>query len=201
LNDAYFLQNKENLIANIEFTAFDFETTGLSPNRDRIVEIGAVRFRNGQVYGTYESLINPGIPIPPKVTSIHGITDGMVEDKPSAEDMLPDFLGFIHGSVLVAHNAPFDTRFLFSELKRAGSAPPKAVILDSLPLSRKAFPGRKSYKLQDLAPFFSVPVSNAHRACDDAQVCMKVFSNCIKELEEKKGNIMFSELTDMCRYF
>ena len=103
------------------FTIFDFETTGLSPLLgDEIVEIGAIKVCEGEIIGTYHSLINPGRDIPPEVTAINKITNEMVINAPSLLEKLPEFLDFIGENVLVAHNAPFDFSFLVNAVNKLG---------------------------------------------------------------------------------
>jgi DNA polymerase-3 subunit epsilon len=138
----------------------------------------------------YSTLINPGIPMPEEAGRVNGITDAMLSGKPLIEEALPHFLYFIRNTVIVAHNAPFDCGFVNETLKRLYSAnelawrPPFAMlsnpVADSLVLAREAFPGRKSYSLQNLAADLGVPARNAHRAEDDARLCMEIFIRCLK---------------------
>ena len=102
------------------FTAFDTETTGLSSQNCRIIEIGAVSFNSSGVIKTYNTVINPKTQIPPELVKLTHISDEMVKDKPFIEDILPEFLNFIDSSIIVAHNAQFDLRFLNAELNRSG---------------------------------------------------------------------------------
>ncbi|MDR0388868.1 MAG: 3'-5' exonuclease [Spirochaetaceae bacterium] len=191
------------------FTAFDIETTGLYLGTDRIVELGAVKFDRLGVTSRFSVLINPGIPMPPGASRINGIDDVMLKDKAPLEEALPDFLRFIAGSILVAHNASFDCGFINEGLKRyykgdkapcgsqgglwedggpeqadCFSSPFRELpnrIVDTLALAREVFPGRTSYKLQALAGEFGIDIKEAHRAMDDARVCMELFTACIKK--------------------
>jgi len=118
------------VVDRVRFVAFDFETTGLSADRDRVVEIGAVAFRVrkedgrwiGVDDGAYETLVNPERPIPPAVSAIHGIDDLAVSSAPTFAETAAELLAFIDGSILVAHNAPFDMGFLAAEAARATSS-------------------------------------------------------------------------------
>jgi DNA polymerase-3 subunit epsilon len=177
------------------FTAFDLETTGLDPERDRIVEIGALKFDKRGPICRYNVLIDPGIPMPADAGRVNGITDGMLAGKPAIEEVLPDFLRLIQGTILAAHNAPFDCGFINAKLAalyRAGGndlfdAPGKRgcpfpalpnLIVDTLALSRRSFPGRQRYALQELAADLGIQALSAHRADDDARLCMELFTRC-----------------------
>lgn len=171
-----------NLIYNLEilkhektdFTVFDLETTGLSCRTDRIVEIGAVRYSEGKITGSMNRLVNPGIAIPPAASAIHGIFDRDVAGKPFIEEILPEFLALIEGSVLVAHNANFDVGFIKKALGRAEIPVPAMKVLDTIRFAKKVWPGRKSYSLQNLARFLEIDVKSAHRAEDDSRVCLEI---------------------------
>ena len=172
------------------FTAFDIETTGLDAQKDRIVELGAVKFDRQGPISRFNVLINPGIPMPPEAGRVNNITDEMLAGQPSLEAVFPDFLRMIQGTVIIAHNAPFDCGFINQNLKesygRAGGAwiPPFPTlpnkIADTLVLSRRVFPGRASYKLQELAAFLKINTVSAHRAEDDARICMEIFIACVQ---------------------
>jgi DNA polymerase-3 subunit epsilon len=199
------------------FCAFDIETTGLDPRQDRIVEIGAVKFDRRGPVSRYSVLINPGIPMPENAGRVNGINDEMLTGKPALEEVLPDFLRFAGGAVIVAHNAPFDCGFINEKLtvlfngakkRRAGEEgelllpglentgetekaadwiPPfpslPNLIADTLILSRRFFPGRQGYKLQELARDMGIPAVNAHRAEDDARLCMEIFLKCASVIQ------------------
>lgn len=161
------------------FTAFDTETTGLKPEYERLIEIGAIRFDKNGIIARYDILINPGKPIPPGASAINNITDDMVRNCPLIESVLPDFLTFVRDSVLVAHNAGFDLSFVNKELERSGFNPLKNNAADTVHLARSRFPQLPNHKLQSLAAYFGIDVRNAHRAEDDARVCMEVFLRCL----------------------
>lgn len=183
------------------FVAFDTETTGLKASNDYIIEIGAVKFNKNGIIGSYfDTLIKPPVEINPFITQLTHITNEMVKDKPYESEILPKFLDYIEGSdtFLLAHNAPFDLGFINTGLFRNQISPIKNFTIDTLPLSRWAFPDfallpeKGSYKLQTLAKNLSINVQNAHRACDDARVCMELFIKCIeKSLPQQKDYIQF----------
>ncbi len=169
-------------VADVPFTAIDFETTGLEPAVHKIVEFGAAGFKGGEVLDTFEALVNPGVGIDQDAGRISGITNEMVRDQPPIEAMLVPFVQFIGESVLVAHNAAFDVGFLRAALERAGLPPVTNAIIDTQVLAQKAFPRLKSYSLQNLGAALGLPRGNAHRALDDAVMCMRLFLACVDEL-------------------
>ena len=176
--------------------ALDTETTGLSPVDDRIVELAAVAFRaDGTELGTFEQLIDPGIPIPPLLTRIHGITDEMVAGKPSIEKVLPDFVRFIGDGILLAHNAPYDVSMLLVPMMRlTGGIAPGNLVLDTCALARAAFPGAPNYKLSTVANLLGIPTGKAHRALSDVHACKGIFQ---KTLERRGASATVSDLVEM----
>ncbi len=181
-------------VDRVRFVAFDFETTGLSPERDRVVEIGAVAFRVrkeagswiGVEDGAFETLVNPGRPIPSEVSAIHGIDDLAVSSAPTFAEAAGELLAFIDGSILVAHNAPFDIGFLRSETTRAGIENPQNPAYDTIAIAKTAVSGLPSYSLKSLASCFGIVQNAAHRGGDDARVCMELFVKCINLINTSK---------------
>jgi DNA polymerase-3 subunit epsilon len=170
---------------NTAFTVFDTETTGLDPKLNRVVEIGGIRFDAKGIAARFNVLINPGVSMPSEVTKINGITDDMLRGQPASSVVLPDFLRFIGDSVLIAHNAPFDISFINEELARIGLPLLKNRVIDTRIFAKETFPNLPKYALQELAVRFSIDVKDAHRAEDDARVCMELFLICLKELTAK----------------
>jgi DNA polymerase-3 subunit epsilon len=167
------------MFPRMNFIAFDTETTGIKPGTDRIIEIGAVRFINGEPAERFETLINPGMPIPYDATRVNGITNDMVADAPSIEAKLDDFAEFCGSLPLVAHNAPFDFKFIKFAIEEQRSAAPKGTVLDSCELARKIIPGMINYKLGTLVAHFKIPSATFHRATDDAIYCGELFQRLI----------------------
>lgn len=161
------------------FIAFDTETTGLDPALGKIVEIGAVKFDRRGIVARYNVLINPEMPMPEEAGKVNGITDEMLKDKPLIAAVFPDFFDFIGMGVLVAHNAPFDINYVNAELKRAGKTPLTNKVVDTRIFAKEVFPGLSSYALQDLAVQFGITALEAHRAEDDARVCMELFEKIL----------------------
>lgn len=146
----------------------DFETTGLNPRRERVIEIGAVRIQNGQVVEELSQMVNPGTAIPAKITEITGINDSMVQGAPDASVAIPQLLEFIGSAALAAHNASFDTAFLREECRRLGiefSCP----VIDTLEFSRRMYPSLKSHRLGAVCKSLGISLKNAHRAVHDAR--------------------------------
>jgi len=166
----------------MRFIAFDLETTGTVPGVDQIVEIGAVCFNDGLVESVFSTLVDPQRSIPPGASAVNGITDDMVAGKPKIEQLLPAFADFCQDLPMIAHNAPFDAQFLISDIKRFESPAPRGVILDSLPISRKVFPGLANYKLGTLVQHLKIPSAGFHRAEEDATYCGHLFLELMKRI-------------------
>ncbi|MFA7369444.1 MAG: 3'-5' exonuclease [Kiritimatiellales bacterium] len=181
----------ELLVTDTVFVAFDTETTGFSPKNDRIVEIGAVRFRgNGEILAVTNWLINPGMPVPFYATEVHGITTEMVTNAPVFAGVWPAFAAFCNGSVLLAHNATFDIGFLRAEFDRAGIVPPALPVIDTLPLFRGWFPQAKSYSLKPLSLYLGVQDETYHRAGADSFHLIHIFSAGMKN----RPDLQFQQL-------
>jgi DNA polymerase-3 subunit alpha (Gram-positive type) len=173
------------LVSNITFVVFDTETTGFSPTTDRIVEVGAVKFRNGEVIEEKSWLINPQRDIPYWATKVNGITDDMVKGKPTFKDIYPEFQKFINGSVLMAHNAKFDISFVKAEIKRAGCELPSNQVIDSLGLFRKWYPKSTSHSVEAVARDAKVKTDTLHRASADSMYVFLIFDKGVKERNDK----------------
>jgi DNA polymerase-3 subunit epsilon len=164
----------------MDFIAFDLETTGIHPETDRIVEIGAVRFRNDEPAEIFETLIHPGIPIPPQASAVNGITDEMVAEAPDLAVKLEEFADFCGARPLVAHNAPFDFKFVETAVNLGRLKAPRGVVLDSCELARRIVPGVLNYKLSTLIAHLHLPTGNFHRAVDDARCCGLLFCRLLE---------------------
>ena len=154
------------------FSVFDIETTGMSPVRDRIVELAAVRIGCDGELKHFSTLINPGRHIPERASAVHHITDNMVKDAPFFEDIAEEFHSFIADSTLVAHNALFDLSFIQESFFRGGFKLWEGNTMDTLRLAHNTYPGLKAYNLQALRGYFgleSTPGMNPHRAAADVE--------------------------------
>lgn len=173
------------LLAALCFTVFDTETTGLEPDRgDEIIEIGAVRIVNGRLLAgeSFEQLVDPGRPIPAASIPIHGITPERLRGMPRIEAVLPTFHAFAQGTVLVAHNAAFDMKFLRLLQPRTGLAF-RQPVLDTLLLSAAVHPLQDSHRLEAIAARFNIPVQGRHTALGDALLAAQVLLRLIPLLE------------------
>ncbi len=156
-------------LSEVTFCVIDFETTGSSPEDDRITEIGAAKYRGGECIGTFQTLVNPGCTIPPFITILTGITEAMVLPAPRIESLLGTLTHFIGDAVIVAHNARFDVSFLNAALVRDDREPLNNPIIDTVPLARRLVRDEvKDCKLGTLASHFRLPHQPSHRALDDA---------------------------------
>src|SRR6204780_2204609 len=184
-------------LASLDFTIVDVETTGWAPDEAGITEIGAVRVHEGRVVAEFGSLVNPGTPVPPAITELTGISDQMLASAPPVAAVLPGLLAFAQGSVLAAHNAPFDLRFLTAACALMGYDWPGFEVLDTVRLARhlmatpQEVPDRK---LATLALFFGTPVRPSHRALDDARATADVLRRLLARLAEREGITTLEEL-------
>ena len=165
------------------FVVFDIETTGFSPVKNRVIEIGAVKIENQKVTGRFFSFINPETPIPFQIEQLTGIRDEMVINAPLIEEVLPDFLSFCEGSILVAHNANFDISFMKHNAERLGLNFDFTYI-DTLGISRLLFPSHKKHTLDAVAKHMGVVLTSHHRAVDDAECTAQIFLKMIPMLIE-----------------
>jgi len=163
------------------FVVIDLETTGGSPELDAITEIGAVRLRGGECLGTFQTLVDPGLAIPPAVTYLTGITQAMVGPAPRIDEVLSALLEFLGDAVLVGHNAGFDRRFLDANLRRTGRESLTNLVVDTCTLARRLLQGEvDDCKLATLARHFRTDVEPCHRALADAQATGEVL-HCLLE--------------------
>jgi DNA polymerase-3 subunit alpha (Gram-positive type) len=178
------VQNPASHMLDEDFIMFDIETTGLNPYTDKITEIGAVRLKNGEIAEEFSTLVNPGIPIPESIKSLTGITDEMVKDSPSIDEVIPKLLEFFGNLPVVAHNAGFDMGFLSFNAQRLGLKVANPV-LDTLELSRILLPKLKRHRLDNVAEHLGIKIEKHHRAVDDCRTLGRIFAKFIDILREK----------------
>ncbi|MFF5257397.1 DEDD exonuclease domain-containing protein [Actinomadura viridis] len=171
-------------LAGVTFVVVDLETTGGSPAESAITEIGAVKVRGGAGLGEFGTLVDPGGAIPPFITALTGITQAMVTAAPRMDSVLPAFLEFARGCVLVAHNAPFDIGFLKAACAAQGYAWPAFPVVDTVDLARRVLTKDEvpNCKLETLARFFGAATRPCHRALADARATVDVLHGLIERL-------------------
>ena len=178
------------------FTFVDVETTGLSPRTARVCELAAISFRGGERVATFSELINPGGPIPPEVSRIHGITDEMVKNRPAFAKFAWPLADLLENSVIVAHNADFDLEFLREELKRVGMRLPKRHVVDTVYVARKYWQF-KSNRLGNIAAELNIPNEGWHRALADVEMTRKIFERFLAKLRQE-GVSTVNDLAEKC---
>jgi len=178
---------KNTPINKAEFAVLDFETTGTSTKSSRVIEVGIVKVKNLKIAGAFKTFINPGTSIPFFITELTGITDYDVTGAPYFEDAADDILKFIGDNIIVAHNLPFDYKFLQHELSLAEMQTPPNETLCTLKLARKLYPSLPSKSLGALTNHFRLRNKNVHRALGDATVTAKLLIRFLNELREDHG--------------
>lgn len=182
-------------LREVTFVVVDLETTGGSSVTESITEFGAVKVRGGEVLGEFATLVDPGRAIPPQIVMLTGITDAMLVDAPKIAVVMPSFLEFIRGSVLVAHNAGFDIGFLKAACARLGLPWPGNPVVDTVRLARRVLTREEapSVRLGLLAPLLGSTVAPDHRALTDARATVDV----LHALFERLGPLGVQSLTEL----
>lgn len=165
------------------YIALDLETTGLSPARDRILEIGAVKVEEGEVTDCYETFIDCGIPIPPKITELTGITGEMIKGSPFRDEAVKGFLNFSQEMVLLGHNLPFDYGFMKQNVVNMGISYERYG-LDTLKIARICLSELQGRSLDRLAKHYGIPQEHHHRALDDALTAARLYERLKEEFQE-----------------
>ena len=176
--------DSQNQDLDADYVVFDLETTGFSPETNRIIEIGAVKVQNGKIVDKFSTFVNPQVPIPFRIEQLTSINDSMVIDAPVIADILPEFMKFCEGCVMVAHNADFDMSFIKKNCQRL-DIPCKPTIVDTVALARVLLPNLNRFKLDTVAKALGVSLENHHRAVDDARCTAEIFVKFIEMLRER----------------
>ncbi|MBR1744339.1 MAG: PolC-type DNA polymerase III, partial [Lachnospiraceae bacterium] len=166
------------------FVVFDLETTGIGAKSNEIIEIGAIKITDGTMTETFSEFVNPKRPIPYRIQELTGIQDAMVQNADTIDVLLPKFLDFCEGCVMVAHNADFDIGFLSQKAKERGIETDFTVI-DTVSVARALLPDLKRYKLDTVAKKLGVSLENHHRAVDDATATAEIFLHMMDRLKDK----------------
>lgn len=190
--EAYLVDDLKEIVAgdkgqNLEddFVVFDIETTGFSPVNNKIIEIGAVKISNGEIIDRFSAFVNPEVPIPFRIEKLTGIRDDMVMSEPVIEEVLPRFLEFCEGSVLVAHNASFDMSFIIENAARQGLQT-EYTYVDTVGIARILLPNQAKHTLDAVCKTLGISLENHHRAVDDAKATADIFVKFIKMLKERE---------------
>ncbi len=170
---------------NEKFVVFDLETTGFSPDKNQIIEIGAVKIENGEITDRFSSFVNPGVPISFHIEELTGINNDMVHSAPAIAEVLPRFMEFCEDAVLVAHNADFDMSFIHKNCE-ALAIPCEKTVIDTVLLARILMPQLNRYRLDTLAKALHIPLDNHHRAVDDAETTAQIFLTFVEMLAERE---------------
>ena len=176
--------DSQNQDLDADYVVFDLETTGFSPETNRIIEIGAVKVQNGKIVDKFSTFVNPQVPIPFRIEQLTSINDSMVIDAPVIADILPEFMKFCEGCVMVAHTAEFDMSFIKKNCQRL-DIPCKPTIVDTVALARVLLPNLNRFKLDTVAKALGVSLENHHRAVDDAGCTAEIFVKFIEMLRER----------------
>ncbi|MCX0390439.1 PolC-type DNA polymerase III, partial [Clostridium perfringens] len=167
-----------------EYVVFDIETTGFSSKNDKIIEIGAVKLKDGEIVDSFSTFVDPKVNIPYKITELTSITQNMVNGQPTIDEVLPKFMEFVGDSILVAHNAAFDVGFIKKNLMDMGKTL-KNPVMDTVPLARYLYPDLKKVKLNLVAKHLGISLENHHRAVDDAKATAEILKFSFKKMKEE----------------
>ena len=180
------------------FVVFDLETTGFSPSKNQIIEIGAVKVVNGSIAQRFSTFVNPKVPIPFEIEQLTSINDDMVLDAPVIDEILPKFMDFCQDAVMVAHNADFDMSFIKYNCSALGLDCEKTV-LDTVALSRVLLPSLNRFKLDTVAKALNISLAHHHRAVDDAACTAEIFVKLV-EMLRNRGVETMEDLDQMESY-
>ncbi|MBP3196692.1 MAG: PolC-type DNA polymerase III, partial [Butyrivibrio sp.] len=211
--EAYLVDDLKEIVVNDKgqplddttFVVFDIETTGFSPIKNKIIEIGAVKIKNGEIIDRFSEFINPEVPIPYRIEKLTSINDEMVMHAPNRDVIVPRFVEFCEGAVLVGHNVAFDISFINQNCKELGIDVDYTTV-DTLWLSRYFFPLQAKHTLDAVAKTLNVVLDHHHRAVDDAECTALIFNKFVPMLKEQKAqtltdvNILGKPTPDMIRH-
>jgi len=173
------------------YVVFDLETTGISPAEDSILEISAIKVKGHEPVAEFNTLVNPGTHIPAGATRINGITDDMVKAAPGLKEVLPDFLSFIEGEILVGHNIQsFDLLFLYLAAQELFGKEVPNDYVDTLFMAKTTLPQLGRHRLTDISAYFHINTEGAHRALSDCVMNQKCY--------EQMGKLVHKEEAEIC---
>lgn len=179
------LKGKSTIDLLSDYIIFDIETTGLDSSYDEVIEIGAIKVKNNKIVSKFNSLVKPKNEIDEYITELTGITNEMVKDAPTIEEILPDFMNYIGNDILIGHNVNFDINFIYDNLYRSKFDVLTNDFIDTMRISRKLLPELPHHRLIDLAKYFKIDSTNNHRSLKDCEITMNVYEN-LKEIALQK---------------
>lgn len=189
--EAYLVDDLKDVIVNSKnqqlddvYVVFDLETTGFSPDKNKIIEIGAVKVERGAITERFSTFVNPEVPIPFHIEELTSIRDDMVMDAPKIEEILPRFLEFCEGAIMVAHNAEFDMSFIRKNCERQ-QLTAEFTVIDTVALARMLLPHLNRFKLDTVAKALGISLDHHHRAVDDAACTAEIFVKFIQMLKDR----------------
>lgn len=183
------LKGKSTIDLLSDYIVFDIETTGLDSSYDEVIEIGAIKVKNNKIVSKFNSLVKPKNEIDEYITELTGITNEMVKDAPTIEEILPDFMNYIGNDILIGHNVNFDINFIYDNLYRNKFDVLTNDFIDTMRISRKLLPGLSHHRLIDLAKYFKIDSTNNHRSLKDCEITMNVYENLKEIALQKYGNV------------
>lgn len=172
-----------------DYIIFDIETTGLDSSYDEVIEIGAIKVKNNKIVSKFNSLVKPKNEIDEYITELTGITNEMVKDAPTIEEILPDFMNYIGNDILIGHNVNFDINFIYDNLYRNKFDVLTNDFIDTMRISRKLLPELPHHRLIDLAKYFKIDSTNNHRSLKDCEITMNVYENLKETALQKYDNV------------
>ena len=189
--EAYLVDDLKDVIVNSKnqqlddvYVVFDLETTGFSPDKNKVIEIGAVKVERGAITERFSTFVNPEVPIPFHIEELTSIRDDMVMDAPKIEEILPQFLEFCEGAIMVAHNAEFDMSFIRKNCERQ-QLTAEFTVIDTVALARMLLPHLNRFKLDTVAKALGISLDHHHRAVDDAACTAEIFVKFIQMLKDR----------------
>ena len=179
------LKGKSTIDLLSDYIIFDIETTGLDSSYDEVIEIGAIKVKNNKIVSKFNSLVKPKNEIDEYITELTGITNEMVKDAPTIEEILPDFMNYIGNDILIGHNVNFGINYIYDNLYRNKFDVLTNDFIDTMRISRKLLPELPHHRLIDLAKYFKIDSTNNHRSLKDCEITMNVYEN-LKEIALQK---------------
>lgn len=190
-------KGKNLMIFPKNFVVIDIETTGLDSQFDEIIEIGALKIENGHVVDKFNTLVKPVYEVDDYITELTGITNDMLENAPTIEDLIDDFYSFVGHNIILGHNVNFDINFLYDELMRVNNIELNNDFVDTMRIGRYLLKDLRHHRLIDLANNYNIAISDNHRSLKDCEITLEVYNNMLKEVVKKYGST--ENFTNSCK--